>query len=438
MIGGASQLETFDYKPALRRYANKTIAESPFASILTSPRLAKNVRVYTRLPKPDTRIFEPQVGFRKRGQSGIEVSDWLPNLGGCVDDMAIVRSMWSTDFDHSAQGQFNTGRMALDTREPSVGSWVHYGLGSLNRELPQFVVLGRPPSDFGGGAASHQASYLGPEFDGVPIDVDPDRALLYPPHSPGQTHETQRSEFELIDELNRLSLLQYPSDRALRARIRSYELAFRMQTALPAVVSLEGESAETRRLYGMDNAVSRPFGQQCLVARRLVERGVRFVQLYHGGPTEEDNDDNGRWDSHEELRKNHSRRCAEIDRPISGLLKDLKRRGLLDSTLVVWATEFGRSPNVEPRMENHSDERRGRDHHNFGFTVWLAGGGVKGGMVHGATDELGFHAVENRHYVTDIHATVLHQLGLDSTKLELPGRRRLELDVGTPIRAILA
>jgi hypothetical protein len=437
MLGGASQLETFDYKPALTRYANKTIAETPFASILKSPRLVKNVRLYTRLPKPDTRILAPQVGFRKRGQSGIEVSDWLPNLGDCVDDMAFARSMWYTDFDHSAQSQFNTGRMVLDGREPSLGSWVCYGLGSVKAELPRFVVLGRPPSDFGGGLASHQASYLGPEFDGYAVEVDPGRALLYPPHGPDQTHETQQSEFELIDELNRLSAVEYPSDPALRARIKSYELAFQMQGTLPAIVNVEGESKEVRRLYGMDDPVSRPFGHQCLVARRLVERGVRFVQLYHGGAA---NDDNGLWDSHEELRKHHAARCAEIDRPVSGLLKDLKRRGLLDSTLVVWASEFGRSPNVEPRLdkENRPEHLRGRDHHIFGFTVWFAGGGVKGGTVHGATDEIGFHAVEDRHYVTDVHATVLHQLGLDPAKLEIPGRKRLDIDVGAPILDILA
>jgi Protein of unknown function (DUF1501) len=437
MLGGVSQLETFDNKPILRKYSGKSIAETPFASILKSPRLVKNFRPFTRMPHPETRILEPQIGFKKRGQSGIEVSDWLPHLGECVDDIAFVRSMWSTDFDHSAQSAFNTGRIILDGREPSIGAWAHYGLGTGNGKLPQFVVLGRPPSDFGGGLASHQASYLGPEYDGVPVDIDPKRAVLYPPFGPDQTRETQRSEFELIAELNRLSTVEYPSDPALRARIKSYELAFQMQDALPGIVNVENESKETRKLYGIDNPVSDPFGRQCLVARRLVERGVRFVQLYHGGAAD---DDNGLWDSHQELKKNHAARCAEVDRPVSGLLKDLKRRGLLDSTLVVWASEFGRSPNVEPRPEGESDldDKRGRDHHIFGFTVWFAGGGVKGGMVHGATDELGFHAVEDRHYVTDVHATVLHQLGLDPAKLEIPGRKRLDTDLGAPITDILA
>jgi hypothetical protein len=437
MLGGVSQLETFDCKPALHRYANRTIAETPYASILKSPQLAKNFRPFNRFPNLVTRILEPQVGFRKRGESGIEMSDWLPNLGSCVDDMAFVRSLWTTDFDHSAQSQFNTGRIVLDGREPSLGSWVHYGLGSLNGELPQFVVLGRPPSDFGGGAVSHQASYLGPEFDGVPVEVDPARAVLYPPLSPTQNRETQQSELKLIDELNRLSAVEHPADSALRARIRSYELAFRMQSSLPAMVNVSGESKEVQRLYGLDNPVSRPFGHQCLAARRLVERGVRFVQLYHGGAA---NNDSGLWDSHSELRKRHAARCAEVDRPISGLLKDLKRRGLLDSTLVVWASEFGRSPNLELLPDNAMSPQHpyGRDHHIFGFTVWFAGGGIKGGTVHGATDEIGFHAVEDRHYVTDVHATVLHQLGLDPATLEVPGRKRLAIDLGTPITDILA
>jgi hypothetical protein len=206
---------------------------------------------------------------------------------------------------------------------------------------------------------------------------------------------------------------------------------------LPQIVKLADETRETQRLYGLDDPVTRPFGSQCLVARRLVERGVRFVQIYHGGVAW---DDNGLWDSHQELRKNLSERCREVDRPISGLLKDLKRRGMLDSTLVVWATEFGRTPNVEPPPKGETDveERRGRDHHIYGFSAWLAGGGIKGGVVHGSTDELGFHAAENRHYVTDIHATVLRLLGLDPQRLEVPGRRRLDIDRGEPITEIIA
>ncbi len=204
----------------------------------------------------------------------------------------------------------------------------------------------------------------------------------------------------------------------MRARIKSYELAFRMQTAVPEVLRLNDETQQTLRLYGLDNSQTKSFGQLCLTSRRLVERGVRFVQLYHGG-----------WDAHSKLKSNHSSRIGQVDKPIAGLLKDLKQRGLLDETIVVWGTEFGRTPRAE-----NSD---GRDHHPYGFSVWMAGGGIKGGVTHGATDEIGFHASEHRHYVTDIHATVLHQLGLNPQKLEVPGHKRLEIDFGKPIRQIM-
>jgi hypothetical protein len=437
MLGGASHLETFDPKPALHTYAGKTIAETPYAASLTAPQLTKNFRKFAGNARLETKVLRPQVGFKKRGRCGTEVCDWLPHLGGCVDDMAVVRSLWTTDFSHAAQMLFHTGRIILDGREPSLGSWAHYGLGTLSRDLPQFVVLGRPPSDFGGGLASHQASYLGPEHDGVPVEDEPARAVPYPPHGPGQYREAEAAEWELVGELDRLAAVEYPSDPALRARIKSYELAFRMQAALPDVVRLAGETEETRRLYGLDDPVARPFGRQCLVARRLVERGVRFVQVYHGGAVD---DDNGLWDSHQELRANTAARCAEVDRPVAGLLRDLKRRGLLDETLVVWATEFGRTPNVEARPDGEADPEplRGRDHHIYGFSAWLAGGGIRGGTVHGATDELGFHAVEDRHFVTDVHATVLHLLGLDPRRLEVPGHKRLDVDRGRPITEILA
>jgi hypothetical protein len=437
MLGGTSHLETFDPKPALNKYAGKTFSATPFPNPLESPLLARNFRPFLGEPVADTRILPLQTGFKKRGQSGIEVSDFWPHVGGCIDDLAVVRSLWTTDFNHSAQLQFNTGRMILDGREPSLGSWVHYGLGSLNEQLPQFIVLGRPPSDFGGGVASHKASYLGPEHDGVQVDVRPDKALPFPPQGPDQYRETQRADFELLGKLHRLAALEYPDDPALRARIKSYELAFGMQAAFLDTVKLDRETRETHRLYGLDDPVTRPFGEQCLVARRLVEKGVRFIQIYHGSSDEHDD---GLWDAHNDVRGNHTALCGQVDKPIGGLLRDLKRRGLLDSTLVVWASEFGRAPNVDLRgvKPQEADARTGRDHHIYGFSAWLAGGGLKGGLVHGATDELGYHAVESRHYVTDIHATVLHQLGLDPRKLEIPGRRRLDLEVGKPIREIIA
>jgi hypothetical protein len=331
---------------------------------------------------------------------------------------------------------FNTGRIVIDGREPCLGSWAHYGLGTLNNQLPTFVVLGRPPSDFGGGLASHQASYLGPEHDGVPLEVGGAGPEL-PRARQADDREAQRESFELGGKLNRLAAAEYPDDPALRARIKSYELAFHMQAEVPELVNLATETAQTQRLYGLDDPTTRPFGEQCLVARRLVEKGVRFVQVYHGGHPD---DDNGLWDSHNNLRQNHAARCAEVDRPIGGLLMDLKQRGLLDSTLVVWASEFGRAPNVDLRTAdpNELKNRSGRDHHIYGFSAWLAGGGIKGGVAHGATDELGFHAIESPHYVTDVHATTLHLLGLDPRRLDVPGRKRLEIDYGRPIREIIS
>jgi uncharacterized protein (DUF1501 family) len=233
----------------------------------------------------------------------------------------------------------------------------------------------------------------------------------------------QRIGFDLVDRLDRLRAVDYPDDSALAARIQSYELAFRMQRSIPEVMDFSDETAETLSLYGVDQPHCRDFAQQMLAARRLVERGVRFIQVQHGGGGA------GAWDAHGGLKANHESNCRQVDQPIAGLLKDLARRGLLDETLVVFGTEFGRTPGTQG-----SD---GRDHHIYGFSVWMAGGGIKGGIVHGATDEVGFHAVENRHYVTDIHATIMRQLGLDSRRLEIPGRKRLEIDHGEVIHEIL-
>jgi hypothetical protein len=425
MVGGASQMETFDPKPALNQFAGKTIAETPYKDALTSPYLKGKRELVAGLHKVHPKIYPLQVSYRKRGQSGVEVSDWWPNLGDCVDDVAFVRSMWTTDNDHGAQFQFHTGRHTLDGPFPTIGSWVHYGLGSLNDNLPQFVVLGTPIADCCGGKAAHGGNYLGPEHDGVQLKIDPKNPLPYAtPAGEVQPHE-QAGEFELLAKLHGVAQANRPDDAALAARIRSYELAFRMQTAVPEVVQFDVESQHTQRLYGLHESVTKEFGSQCLAARRLVERGVRFVQIFHGS-----NGGAGAWDAHGGLKAGHSKLCQQVDRPIAGLLKDLKQRGLLDETLVVWATEFGRTPGAQG-----SD---GRDHHPYGFSIWMAGGGIKGGVVHGATDELGFHAVENRHYVTDVHATVLHQLGLDPRRLELPGRKRLEIDFGKPITEIIA
>src|SRR5262249_23410763 len=326
---------------------------------------------------------------------------------------------------HGAQLQFHTGRHALEGALPTIGSWVHYGLGTLNENLPQFVVLGTPLADCCAGVNGHGANYLGPEHAGVRMNVDPRNPLPFATPGPDKFQEEQKGEFDLLGRLNRLAGVEYPHDPAMRARIKSYELAFRMQTAVPDIFRFDQESKSTQDLYGLDVGTTKPFGQMCLAARRLVERGVRFVQIFHGS-----NGGAGAWDAHGGLKAGHSSLCAQVDKPIAGLIKDLKQRGLLDDMLVVWGTEFGRTPGAQG-----SD---GRDHHPYGFSCWLAGGGIKGGIAHGATDELGFHAVENRHYVTDLHATILHQLGLAEQRLEIPGRKRLEIDFGQVIRDIIA
>ncbi|MDP7019642.1 MAG: DUF1501 domain-containing protein [Pirellulaceae bacterium] len=419
MMGGTSHLESFDHKPALNRYAGKTIGETPHKEVLESEFYRKNVRDFAGVPRNlMPKLYPLQIGFQRRGESGLEVSDWWPHVGSCIDDIAVVRSMWTTDNDHAAQLQFHTGRHIFDGFFPSIGSWVHYGLGSLNEDLPQFVVMGKPPGDCCGGKGAHDGSYLGPEHSGVALSSDPKRPLPFGTPGSGIYQRERRSQLELLTKLNTIVSGQYPDDAELKARIKAYELAFRMQMAAPEVVNLDSETKQTLDMYGVNDSATSRVGRQSLIARRLVERGVRFVQIYDDG-----------WDAHSKLKANHSSHCKGVDQPIAGLLKDLKQRGLLDETLVVWGTEFGRTPGSE-----RSD---GRDHHPYGFSVWLAGGGIKGGVAHGATDELGFHAAESRHYVTDLHATVLHQLGLDPRRLSLPDQIRLEIDLGKPIHEII-
>jgi hypothetical protein len=426
MIGGTSHLESFDPKPALNEYAGKSIGDTPWKDVLTSPYLG-NERIAAQDANGLIRhtIYPLQVGYRNHGESGLEISDWFPHTAQQADDLCLIRSMWTEDSNHGAQIQFHTGRNRLDGYFPTVGAWVSYGLGSLNDNLPRFVVLGEPLADCCGGQEAHRANYLGPQFDGVPLQIDPKNPLPYSRPEEGVYKEEQKAQFELVNKLNQLTASQYQNDPALQARIRSYELAFRMQSAVPDVVNFSDETAETQANYGVDQKETKEFGSQLLAARRLVERGVRFVQVYHGY-----NGGAGSWDSHAGLKTAHDKLARQTDKPCGALLADLKARGMLDETLVVWATEFGRTPGTQ-----NGD---GRDHHPYGFSVWMAGGGLKGGVAHGATDELGFHAVEHRHYVTDVHATIMHQLGLDPRKLSLPSRKRIQKDYGEPIREIIA
>jgi hypothetical protein len=422
MCGGVSHVESFDMKPELSKYAGKSIDMTPYKDVL-NPEKLKDIVAGNPSHGGRKVLMALNTGSKRYGKCGLEVGDWWQHVGSCADDIAVVRSLWTTDNDHGAQLQFVTGRHVREGAFPTVGSWVCYGLGALNQNLPEYVVLGEPTGDCCGGEWTHGAAYLGPEYAGVRINVGGKDPLPFVKLPPGKNRDEQIAEFGLLGKLNRLAGIDYPDDPALRARIKAYELAFGMQTAVPETLQLEKETPATQRLYGMDQNHTRNFGQLCLVARRLVERGVRFVQIFHGGGG------GGAWDAHSGIKKNHSDLSAQVDLPIAGLLKDLKQRGLLDETLVVWGTEFGRSPGAQGD---------GRDHHPQGFCAWLAGGGIKGGVTHGATDEIGFHAIEDRHYVTDIHATVLHQMGLDPRKMEVPGRKRLDIDYGKPIKEIIA
>jgi hypothetical protein len=424
LCGGVSHLESFDVKPEINKYAGKSIDATPYKDVLDPKRIEKHI-VGANPAHGNRKILMPlQTGYQAHGKSGLVVGDWFKNIGTCADDLAIVRSLWTIHNDHGAQLTFQTGRHPREGAHPTLGSWVCYGLGTINENLPEFVVLGTPTGDCCGGAWTHGASYLGPQYGGVRVNVDPKNPLPFITPSGGVlTQEEQIANLSLLGKLNHLAGIDYPDDKNLLARIKSYELAFQMQKSIPDTMQLERENEATRQLYGMDQPQSKPFGELCLVARRLVERGVRFVQIFHGGGG------GGAWDAHSDIKANHSTLSAQIDQPIAGLLKDLKQRGLLDDTIVVFGTEFGRSPGAEGT---------GRDHHPQGFSAWLAGGGIKRGIAHGATDELGFHAVENRHYVTDIHATVLQLMGLDSHKLEVPGRKRVEMDHGEAIEEIIA
>lgn len=420
MNGGVSHMESFDPKPELTKYAGKSILETPYKDAQNPEKLklARVTVVNDANGQQRNKLYPLQVGFRKYGNSGIELSDWVPHVGSCIDDIAVVRSMFTTDDNHGAQTQFHSGRHMLDGEYPTLGAWVHYGLGSLNDNLPQFISMGN--REYWNARDGH---YLGPAHDAIPIRVDPNNPLDFGKPAKDLGRDEQQISFDLVGRLNQLKGIEYPNDPALAARIKAYELAFRMQTSVPETLAFSTETKATQDLYGLDDPATRDFGMQMLATRRFIERGVRFIQVQHGAGGA------GAWDAHGGLKGNHERNFKAVDKPIAGLLKDLKQRGLLDSTLVLFASEFGRTPG--------SQGSDGRDHHIYGFSVWMAGGGIKGGIAHGVTDEIGFHAVENRHYVTDIHATILKQMGLDSRNLEVPGRKRLDIDHGKPIDEII-
>lgn len=424
LCGGVSHVESFDIKPALNTHAGKSIDDTPYKDLLDPKRVLQNLVGVNPSHGGRKLLMGLQTGSRKYGECGLEVGDWFRHIGACADELAIVRSLWTCHNDHGTQLTWHTGRHPREGSFPTIGSWIAYGLGAMNQNLPEYVVLGQPTGDCCGGEWTHGAGYLGPEYAGVRLAIGGSDPLPFvKPAGSGVLAEEQAAEFSLLGRLNQLAGIEYPDDPQLRARIKSYELAFGMQAAVPETLEIGRETAATHAMYGLDDPVTQPFGHQCLVARRLVERGVRFVQVFHGGGG------GGAWDAHGEIKANHTKLSTQVDKPIAGLLKDLRQRGLLDETIVVWGTEFGRSPGAQGT---------GRDHHPNGFSAWLAGAGLKKGVQHGVTDELGFYAVEHPHYVTDIHATVMHLMGLDPRLLDVPGRRRLEIDLGRPIREILA
>ena len=428
LCGGVSHLESFDVKPELNKYAGKSIADTPYKAAIDP---AKTDRIVLGgNPKHGNRkvIMPLNTGYATYGQSGLVVGDWFKNIGTCADDLAVVRSLWTVHNDHGAQLTFQTGRHPREGAHPTLGSWVSYGLGTGNANLPEFVVLGKPTGDCCGGTWTYGAGYLGPQYGGVHLEADPRKPLPFISSAdPRATFEEQTANLSLIGKLNHLAGVDYPDDEELRARIKAYEMAFAMQRSIPETLELEKEDAATRAMYGIDQAHTKDFGTKCLVARRMVERGVRFVQLFHGGGG------GGDWDAHGKIKENHTKLAGQVDLPIAGLIRDLKRRGLLDETIVVFGTEFGRSPGAEG-----TGPAAGRDHHPNGFCAFMAGGGVKAGVQHGSTDEIGFHAVDSPHYVTDLHATVLRLMGLDSHRLEVPGRKRLDMDHGRAIEGIIA
>ncbi len=404
--GGPSHIDLFDPKPELDKLAGTPLPDS-FDRPLTA--MGKTA-------------FTPLMGTKRKwaqhGESGLWVSDWLPEIATCSDELAVIRSCHADGLNHvGSMCQMNTGSI-LGGR-PSLGSWCLYGLGSESQDLPGYVVLTDSGADPPGGNRNWGTGFMPAAYQGTKFR-DGKTPILHV--SPPQTISElrQRQKLDYIQALNRGHQHQRGDDDRLEARIASYELAFRMQAAAPEAVDLAQETAETRSLYGLDDKDTKANGRNCLLARRLVERGVRCVQIYMGSGS--------KWDAHSDMEGNHSARCRESDRPIAGLLKDLKRRGLLDETLVVWGGEFGRTP--------MSESGNGRDHNPWGFTIWMAGGGVKGGVTYGTTDEIGLYAIDGRAHVNDLHATILHQLGLNHEELTLMHNGRAERLTGVAGRVI--
>ena len=387
MVGGPSHIDTFDPKPALEKYDGQ-------------PLPASYGTVVSQFTKGDTPLLRSPWKFSKYGQCGREVSTLFPHLAQCVDDLCFVKSFYTESTVHApAMYQVNTGRILMGY--PSMGSWITYGLGSESDNLPAYVVMPQPEGTPEGGTPCWGAGFLPAVYQGTVFRPGPKPIVnLNPP--PGMTPERQRRTLDFLQSMNEMDTLD--TDTEMAARISSYELAFRMQSHAPEAVDISKETAATRSLYGLDEKHTSEFGTRCLLARRLVERGVRFVQIYSGGGPV-----SVQWDAHSNLVANHEKMCGMTDLPVAGLLNDLKQRGLLDSTLVIWGSEFGRLP--------MSQGGNGRDHNPHGFTMWFAGGGVKPGVSIGQTDELGLRGEGARYHMRDFHATILQLLGMDQNRL---------------------
>jgi hypothetical protein len=389
MYGGPSHVDTFDYKPKLYPLDGKTI----------------DVKTFGRGGKrSQSRVVGPKWHFKQYGQCGKHVSDLFPHLATCVDDIGFIHSMTADSPIHgSAMLQMNTGKILSGS--PCLGSWVNYGLGSVNEDLPGFAVMLDPTGGPISGAKNWSSGYMPASYEGTVLRSAGDPILdLQPPA--GMTAPMQRRILDTLRDFNSEHASTRADNTSLAARIASYELAAKMQMHAPEAVDLSKETEATKELYGINDEKTEEFGRRCLLARRMVERGVRFIQLYSGGAHNDSN-----WDAHTDIEKNHNYHCERTDKPIAGLLKDLKQRGLLDSTLIIWGGEFGRQPTAEYAKGT------GRDHNAYGFTMWMAGGGVKGGVSVGQTDELGSAAVEDKFHVKHLHATALHLMGLDPDKL---------------------
>ncbi len=413
MLGGPSHLDTFDYKPRLERDHGKPL---PF------PKL--------RIKFDGTgNLLRSPWEFRRHGASGLLVSELFPHVARHIDDLCIIRSMHGTNVAHGAAVlKLHTGSDTFV--RPSMGSWILYGLGTENHNLPGFITIS--PTLGYGGVKNWSSAFLPAPHQGTPLGstgVPAREAKVRYLDSSETPRSVQRLQLDALRQVNQEHQRRGGPNSALERRIESFELAFRMQTKMPEIQSITGESSATRKLYGLDDPVTADFGHQCLLARRFAERGVRFVQVTHSsGPT---------WDQHYEIRKGHADNARAVDRPIAGLLADLKSRGLLEETLVIWGGEFGRTPTVQGPY----GQRAGRDHNPGGFTIWLAGGGVKGGIAYGETDEYGYYAVENKVHLHDLHATILHLLGLDHTRLtySYAGRQFRLTDIhGEVVTGILA